>query len=171
MQAWRRMASLLLGASLLLAAAPAGAAGKELLNLDLGKAAPAQTSMKVDRTQGPRGGDCLRVTAPGPVSLCLAQLDQPQVEACQLWAQAMVSARDLQGQAYLEIWVHMPGPGFFFSKGLQQAVKGGRDWQATGAPFMLQKGQRPQKVTVNLTILGRGTVLIDDLRLVQRPLP
>jgi hypothetical protein len=36
--------------------------------------------------------------------------------------------------------------------------------------FRFQKGQRPDKVTLNLAINGKGTVWIDDIVLSKEPL-
>jgi hypothetical protein len=37
------------------------------------------------------------------------------------------------------------------------------DWKTIQTPFMFQKGQKPEKVTLNLIINGKGTVWIDDV--------
>ena len=37
-------------------------------------------------------------------------------------------------------------------------------------PFLLQPGQKPGKVTLNLVVNGKGTVWIDDVVLSKEPL-
>jgi hypothetical protein len=44
------------------------------------------------------------------------------------------------------------------------------DWKTIQTPFLFQKGQRPDKVTLNLIINGRGTVWIDDIMLSKESL-
>jgi hypothetical protein len=44
------------------------------------------------------------------------------------------------------------------------------DWQALQAPFVFEKEQNPDKVTLNLVINGSGTVWIDDILLLAEPL-
>jgi hypothetical protein len=44
------------------------------------------------------------------------------------------------------------------------------DWKIIQTPFLFQKGQRRDKVTLNLVINGKGTVWIDDIVLSKEPL-
>ena len=76
---------------------------------------------------------------------------------------------DLDGSAYLELWAHVGG-GQFFSKGMNDVVSQKTDWKIIQTPFLFQKGQRPDKVTLNLVINGKGTVWIDDIVLSKEPL-
>ncbi len=38
-------------------------------------------------------------------------------------------------------------------------------------PFLLQQGQKPDLIRLNLVVKGKGRVWIDDVRLLRRPLP
>jgi hypothetical protein len=88
-------------------------------------------------------------------------------------ATLMLRARpkgDLEGAAYLELWVTVDGKSYF-SKGLPTAVEGKRDWVAAEVPFHLQKGQRATLAVLNLAVNGKGTVWVDDLVLSKEALP
>ena len=83
--------------------------------------------------------------------------------------QARLRTENLQGKAYLEMWCYFPGGGEYFSKGLYAALIGstGTSWSIEEIPFILKKGQNPDNVKLNLVIEGRGTVWIDDIRLLK----
>ena len=68
------------------------------------------------------------------------------------------------------MWCCFPGKGEFFSKGLLQPLAGTVDWVTLEAPFLLKESEKPDNIKLNLVIDGRGTVWIDDIRLIKRPL-
>ena len=92
------------------------------------------------------------------------------VENARLVYHARVRTADFTGQAYLEMWVEIPGKGQFFSRGLDKPVTGNADWTSLDIPFFLQKGQNPDNVRLNLVIAGKGTVWVDDVILAEGPL-
>jgi hypothetical protein len=53
---------------------------------------------------------------------------------------------------------------------MKSIIKGKSDWQTLQTPFVFQKGQQPDKVTLNLVVNGIGTVWIDDIILLKEPL-
>jgi hypothetical protein len=73
----------------------------------------------------------------------------------------------LQGKAYLEMWCRFPGQGEFFSRALNQTYSGSNEWSSTETPFILQQGQKPDLVRLNVVVEGTGTVWIDDIRLLK----
>ena len=73
------------------------------------------------------------------------------------------------GTAFLEMWAHVGG-GNYFSKGMNNPIRGKSDWKTIQTPFIFQKGQRPDKLTLNVIINGKGTLWIDDIVLSQEPL-
>lgn len=115
------------------------------------------------------GKGSLRITAPGPSTICLGQVEGLDVENATLVCRARLKS-ELEGSAYLEMWVTVDGKSYF-SKGLPTAVEGKRDWTAAQAPFYLQKGQRATQAVFNLVINGKGTVWVDDAALSKEPLP
>jgi hypothetical protein len=94
----------------------------------------------------------------------------PEIENAKLVYSARVKS-DMEGAgtAFLELWAHVGG-GQYFSRGMNDAVSQKSDWKTIRTPFLFQKGQKPDKVTLNLVINGKGTVWIDDIVLSREPL-
>lgn len=116
------------------------------------------------------GNGSLRIKATEPTTVRLFEITDVNVENARLTYQAKLRSRNLQGQAYLEMWCHFPGRGEFFSRGLQNTVSGTMRWITAETPFFLRKGEKPDVIKLNLVINGRGTVWIDDVRLMKGPL-
>ena len=89
------------------------------------------------------------------------------IEKARLIYQARVRTENIQGQAYLEMWVRLPGKGEFFSRGLNNTITGTTDWTSMETPFFLQKGEKPDLAKLNVVITGSGTVWVDEVRLVK----
>jgi hypothetical protein len=100
----------------------------------------------------------------------LFEVQEPQIEQCLVTYRATLKTEGLTGRAFLEMWCRLPGRGEFFSKGLNQAVKGTTDWASYEIPFSLQKGQRPDLIKLNLVIEGRGKVWLRDIQLIKTPM-
>lgn len=100
----------------------------------------------------------------------LFEVKDPQAEQCLVTYRAMLKTDGLAGRAFLEMWCRFPGHGEFFSKGLNQAVKGTTNWASYETPFFLKKGQRPDLIKLNLVIEGKGKVWIKDVQLLKTPL-
>ncbi len=47
---------------------------------------------------------------------------------------------------------------------------GTTNWTTMETPFFLKKGENPDNIKLNLVIKGKGTVWIDDIRLLKAPL-
>lgn len=141
---------------------------RDLTRLDLDDASRIGTVIETDRVIKSQGEGAVRITTQGPVTICLGEVTGPQIEDAQLWYRAKVKS-DLDGSAYLELWAHVGG-GQYFSRGLNDRVSGKSDWKGIGTPFLFQKGQRPEKVRLNVVIDGKGTLWIDDIVLSEAPL-
>ena len=100
----------------------------------------------------------------------LFEVKDPQAEQCLITYRAKLRTDGLAGRAYLEMWCRFPGQGEFFSKGLNQVVKGTTDWASYEIPFYLKKGQRPDLIKLNLAIEGRGKVWLKDIQLLKTPM-
>jgi hypothetical protein len=90
-----------------------------------------------------------------------------EVEQCLLTYRAALRSEELKGRAFLEMWCRLPGRGEFFSRGLNQPLKGTTEWTSHEIPFRLKKGQRPDLIKLNLAVEGRGTVWIKDIELLK----
>jgi hypothetical protein len=129
-----------------------------------------QTGVEVDNKITSDGKGALRITADGPTTVSLFEVHDLEVENARLIYQAKVRTEGIEGQVYLEMWCNFPGKGEFFSRGLQSPLSGSTGWTTEETPFLLQKGEKPDYVKLNLVINGKGTAWIDDIRLLKGPL-
>jgi hypothetical protein len=129
-----------------------------------------RSGAELDTENTSDGKGSLRVVAKAPTVVRLFEISDIAVENARLTYQAKLRSRNLEGQAYLEMWCHFPGRGEFFSRGLQDIVSGTMGWMTAETPFFLKKGEKPDIVKLNLVINGKGTVWIDDVRLLKGPL-
>jgi len=126
-------------------------------------------SAAIDRAVKVEGKGALKITVPGPSTLCLGEAEGLDVEGALLVYRARVKT-DLAGAVYLELWAMVDGKPYY-SRGLDRQVQGRSDWTAIRTPFRFEKGQRPEKVLLNLVVTGKGTVWLDDVVLSKEPLP
>ena len=126
--------------------------------------------LKIENDAGVKveGSGSIKISTLWPTTVCLGEVAGLDIEKTKLIYKADVKSQ-LEGAALLEMWVHVGG-GQYFSRGLKSTVTGNSDWKSIQTPFMLQKGQTPDKVTLNLIINGKGTVWIDNILLSKEPL-
>jgi len=114
------------------------------------------------------GESSIKITTQWPTTVCLGAVDGLDIENVKLIYRAKVKS-NLDGNAFLEMWVQVGGKQYF-SRNLNSSLKGTVDWKTIQTPFILQKGHKPEKVTLNLVINGKGTVWIDDIVLAKNAL-
>jgi len=153
----------------LLALVASPASPEDLKKLHLDDASTLGTTIQADTQVKAEGHASIRITTQWPTTICLGEVAGLEVENARLVYRAKVKS-DLDGSAFLEMWAHVGG-GQYFSRGLNDLVSRQTDWKSIQTPFLFQKGQRPEKVTLNLVINGHGTVWIDDIVLSKEPLP
>ena len=134
-----------------------------------------QDKVTIDRQISSDGNGSLRIEATEPTTVRLFETGDVDIENARLIYQAKLRTENVEGQVYLEMWCRFSSPGFpgiaeSFSKGLMNSLSGSTDWTIQETPFLLQKGENPDNVKLNLVIEGKGTVWIDDIRLVKGPL-
>ena len=129
-----------------------------------------QSGATIDKETSSDGNGSLRITAPEPTVVRLFEVNDIDVENARLTYQAKLRTESMDGQVYLEMWCHFPGKGEFFSRGLQNPLTGTMNWTTAETPFFLKKGEKPDLIKLNLVINGKGTVWIDDVRLLKGPL-
>jgi hypothetical protein len=100
----------------------------------------------------------------------LFEVQEPQAEQCLISYRAKMKTDGLAGRAFLEMWCRLPGHGEFFSKGLNQAVRGTTDWASYEITFYLKKGQKPDLIKLNLIVEGRGKLWLRDVQLFKTPM-
>jgi hypothetical protein len=150
----------------LVVSAPANA--QELKKLSLDDASSIGLNIVSDATVKVEGRASVKITTLWPTTVCLAEVTGLNVDEAKLVFTAKAKT-ELEGGAFLEMWVQVGG-GQYFSKGMNDPVTGKSDWKTIQTPFMLQKGQQPEKVTLNVVINGKGTIWIDDMVLSKEPL-
>jgi hypothetical protein len=137
------------------------AMAEDLIKLSLDDAASIGTTIQTDSEVKTEGQSSVRITTKHSTTVCLGEVIGLNVENARLFYTAKVKS-DLDGVAFLEMWVHVGG-GQYFSRGMTDPIKGKSDWMSIQTPFMFQKGQNPDVVILNLVINGKGTVWIDDV--------
>lgn len=145
------------------------AQGTELYRLPLDDASSLDTTIATDPVVKEEGGGSIRITTAWPTVICLGEVPGIHVENAQIIYRARVRSEKLEGTAFLEMWCQVDG-GLYFSRGMESVVSGTMDWKTLQTPFFLKEGQRATKVTLNIVINGKGTVWVDDLRLMKEPL-
>jgi hypothetical protein len=119
----------------------------------------------VDATESSDGRGSLRITCEEPATVSLVETGDLDIEAATLFYRAKLRAEGLRGRAYLEMWCTFPDLGEYFSRGLDQPVEGTTNWVSVQTPFLLEVGQNPDNVKLNVVVDGPGTVWIDALQL------
>lgn len=129
-----------------------------------------RSGAELDKDVSSDGKGSLRITARGPATIRLFKVDDIDVENARLTYQAKVRTRNVEGQVYLEMQCHFPEKGEIFSRNSKSAVTGTANWMTMETSCSLEKGERPDLIKLNLVIDGKGTVWIDDIRLIKGPL-
>jgi len=137
--------------------------------LALDDASSLGTTVSTDLTTKQEGNGSIKISTVWPTTICLGEVQGLNVENARIIYRARVKSENLAGNAFLEMWCHVGG-GQYFSRGMNSVVTGTMDWVTLETPFFLQKGQRGEKATLNIVINGKGTVWVDDVRLVKEPL-
>jgi len=128
-----------------------------------------ESNVSVDSTTSSDGTASLKITAPEPTTVRLFELGDLNVSNAKIVYRAMLRSKSLSGRAYLEMWVHFKDGGEYYSRGLDRPVTGNTKWVTEEIMFILEKGQNPDNVKLNLVIEGKGTVWIDDITILKGP--
>jgi|WetSurMetagenome_2_1015567.scaffolds.fasta_scaffold37829_2 hypothetical protein len=128
-----------------------------------------ESSVAVDSAVSNDGTASLKITTSGPTTIRLFEIGDVDVENAKIVYRAMLRTQKLSGKAYLEMWVHFKDGGEYFSRGLDRTIGGTTNWMTMEIMFILEKGQNPDNVKLNLVIDGKGTVWIDDIVILKGP--
>ena len=151
--------------------APASPVEVKHFPLDSLEGVRATTGVSIDPKISTDGKGSLLVDANQPMTVPLFEVTDVSIENVTLLYQASLQTQSLDGKAFLEMWVRIPGKGEFFSRGLDRPVTGTMSWMTSVTPFFLKAGQKPDLIRLNLVVQGKGRVWIDDVRLMRQPLP
>jgi hypothetical protein len=139
-------------------------------NMDTLDGLISRSDASIDKEVSSDGRGSLKITANGPRVVRLFETGNLDVDNARLIYQARLRTQDVKGRVFLEMWCHFPGKGEFFSRGLQNPLSGTNEWSAEETPFLLQKGEKPDNVKLNVVIDSGGIVWIDDVKLLKAPL-
>lgn len=124
---------------------------------------------------GAEGWQSLRVSNADsvPTRLPLAVLDALSPTTKAFAVEGQIKYRDVEGEAYLEMWVVFPDGRRFFSRTLAengplQKITGTSEWRAFSLPFNVSD-QLPEyvKLEINVFMPGAGIIDISPLRIVN----
>lgn len=141
------------------------------MELDSASDVLAKTGVTFDPQTSSVGKGSLRIDAIEPMVVPLFEVTDVSIENAILIYQGSMQSENLDGKAFLEMWVRVPGKGEFFSRGLDRPITGKMSWMTVATPFFLQAGQKPDLIRLNLVVQGKGRVWIDDIRLLRAALP
>lgn len=130
----------------------------------------AKTGTQIDREITSDGNGSLRIVTSKPTTVRLYETGDIDIENARLVYRAKLRTEGIEGQVYIEMWCHFPGKGEFFSRAVQSALSGTNEWTSQETTFFLKKGENPDNIKLNLVVNGKGTVWIDDIRLLKGPL-
>jgi hypothetical protein len=150
---------------------PPAAAELKHFSLDSLEGVRATTGASFDPKISADGKGSLRVDAKEPMTVPLLEVTDVGVENATLIYQASLQSENLDGKAFLEMWVRIPGKGEFFSRGLDRPITGSMSWMTVATPFFLKAGQKPDLIRLNLVVQWKGRVWIDDVHLMRERLP
>jgi hypothetical protein len=128
------------------------------------------SGIEVDNKVKSEGKASLKISLTEPAVIPLFETGDLDVEEAALVYQAKLRTEGVQGRVYLEMWCHFEGKGEFFSRGLDFPLSGTNNWSNMEIPYILKAGENPDNVKLNIVGEGTGTVWVDDIRLVKRPL-
>ncbi len=126
--------------------------------------------VETDREIFTNGNESLKITTDKPLVIQLANTGDINVEDALLIYSAKIKTEDLRGKVYLEMWCSFKEKGQYFSKAIENALTGTNNWTEQEAPFFLKKGENPDDIKLNLVINGKGTVWLDQIELLRKPL-
>lgn len=155
----RIFTALALGA-LVFASAPAAAEGVTEL-FAASTVRPADVTPLIAEKDG-----ALEINNAWPTTVRLANFDlkDKKVDQSVVTFTADMQAVNFTGKAYLEMWLHFPGKGFYFSRGLDNQVTEDSGWRTYATSFVLKKDEQPDNVVLNLRFDGAGTVRVKNIR-------
>jgi len=116
------------------------------------------------------GKGSLKISLAEPAVIHLFETGDIDIEDAVLVYQVKLRTEGVQGRVYLEMWCHFDGKGEFFSRGPDSSLSGTNNWASAEIVFPLKAGENPDNVKLNVVGEGTGTIWVDDIRLVKRPL-
>ena len=130
--------------------APTAAVELKHFPLDSLEGVRATTGASFDPKISADGKGSLRVDAKEPITVPVFEVTEVGLDNATLIYRASLQSEGLDGKAFLEMWVRIPGKGEFFSRGLDRPVTGTMSWTTVATPFFLQAGQKPDLIRLGV---------------------
>lgn len=146
--------------------------GQTIMKVDI-ESLPEESGLdeiETDKEVYFEGGESLKISTSKPFAIQLANTGDIDIENSILIYRAKIKTKDLDGKVYLEMWCSFKGKGQYFSKAIETALSGTNDWTVQETLFFLKKGENPDDIKLNLVVSGSGTVWIDQVELLKKPL-
>ncbi len=137
--------------------------------LDGSEKLETDTVLYFDKDVTADGNGSVKLVATEGISATVVKVPLKDIDNSVLKYSAKLKSKELAEPAYLEMWLHFPGKGEFFSKGLRNPVSGTGGWEEREILFVLQSGQKPDYVKLNVVMSSPGTIWIDDIKLSSEP--
>lgn len=115
-------------------------------------------------------GKELDVVADAAGAVRLFEVPVDGLEQCMLTWRLRISTSQLASSAYAEMWCRIAGDGEFFSRALNQKLRGDNEAVSVELPFYLKKGQRSDLLKLNMVFEGPGSVRLQDMEILTTPL-
>ncbi len=112
----------------------------------------------------------LDVVSEAAGAVCLFEVPLDGLEQCLITWRLRISTSQLASSVYAEMWCRIAGNGEFFSRALNQKLRGDNEAVSVELPFYLKKGQRPDLLKLNVVFEGPGSVRLQDLEILSTPL-
>jgi len=146
--------------------------GKVIRKIPVDSSADVITKQNVSTDSGVSrdGRGSLKIDVKGNQNVALFRLGDIDIDEAYLVYEAAIRTEDLEGEAFLEMKCYFQSRGEFFSRDFENALSGTNDWTERSTSFRFRKGERPDAVELGIYVSGRGTVWIDDIKLLKRPL-
>src|SRR5437879_1109537 len=97
-------------------------------SLDSMEGVRATTGVNFEPQMSIDGKGSLRIDTSQPLTLPLFEVNDLSIENAALIYQASLQSQNLDGKAYLEMWLRFSGKGEFFSRGLDRPITGTMSW-------------------------------------------
>ncbi len=164
---WAAVAALVLLALACSKKGPAAPSDIEYFPADTLDKVIATDIVTLDPAFSADGKGSLKITVDQPTTVRLYEVAAPGATGAKYIYQAKVNLKDCLGDAYLQMVIHFPNGGEINA---YQNTKGPGAWIPMETFGIVQEGQKPDIVKLNLVVQGSGSVWVDDVHLIQAPL-
>lgn len=136
----------------------------------------SESDLEIDSEITTDGNGSLLVNTDKAVNIKLFELTQEDLGQKRLTYRAKLRSEDLKstdelrGIAYLELIASFADGEDLISRGPRVPISGTTDWRSADTVLYVDKGNKPEKINLNVIVEGQGKVWIDAVELEAKPL-